>query len=364
MSIAISSREARNIAIFSQGLGHDVLSVTDIFSKVGCIQLDPLRAVRESHELVCLSRGATMLEATSLLSSQCANLRFVYPGHALALLPIESWPWFGFLRRRILQYGWRGPTPQPQSIVKIRSMILENFKISSRDFKDGKGEGWARSSSLRIAAEWLLWTGELISTSRAGIHREYSATVNVVPPYILKIETTDSDCFHELVSKAMNALGVASLDDIVDYFRLPKAIVTQCIEQLEFPEVTVEGWNCRAWASPQGLTFASFQAERLVPLSPFDSLIWHRPRLKRLFAKDYLLEAYKPANQRSFGHYFVPVLAGDEIVGRVAPRRVRDQLTIENRECVSGNDNCLIDEAINILISWSAGANYFKGLRL
>lgn len=353
MMINVSAKEARTIAIYSQGLGVEASSIRNVFSAVECIQLDPLRSVRESHELVCLSRGVSKIEAASMLRPECDYPGFIYPGHALSILPITSWPWFGFLRRRMLEQGWRGPTPSLQSIASIRSMLLDIPKLSSRMFKDGQGDGWARSSSLRIAAEWLLWTGELISTSRTGIHREYALAEKVVPSEILQTEVTDSECMYTLVSKAMDALGVASLDDAADYFRLPKSTVSQCLKCLEYPEVTIEGWGCRAWASPKGLAFASSKATRLVPLSPFDSLIWHRPRLKRLFFRDYSLEAYKPASQRQFGHYFISVLAGDEIVGRVAPRRLKGQLIIEGRESVKGEDDYLIDEAINTLTRWS-----------
>lgn len=358
MSIIFSSKEARNIAIFSQGLHRQSSSIAEIFANVKCIQLDPLVAVRESHELVCLSRGATLLDIKSLLDRGSDSIGFIYPGHALAILPMESWPWFGYLRRRVLNHGWRGPEPSAQSIENIRSMVRERSRISTRDFKDGKGNGWDRSSSLQIAAQWLLWTGELISTSRAGRFREYSFAKAVVPANLFDRETTDPDCFRELVIMAMDALGIATLDDIVDYFRLPKSMVAQCIEELEFTQAQVQGWDCRAWVSRRGLEFASLQAKRLVPLSPFDSLIWHRPRLRRIFNKEYLLEAYKPAAQRLFGHYFIAVLAGDEIVGRVAPRRVAGELRIENKEFVTSASSHLIDEAISILASWTAGANH------
>ena len=45
-------------------------------------------------------------------------------------------------------------------------------------------------------------------------------------------------------------------------------------------------------------------------LSPFDPLLWDRGRVARLFGFEALLEIFKPAPQRVYGYYCLPVLAG------------------------------------------------------
>ena len=67
-------------------------------------------------------------------------------------------------------------------------------------------------------------------------------------------------------------------------------------------------------------------------LSPFDNLIAKRDRIKRLFGFDYKLECYLPATKRDFGYYALPILWGEELVGKLDPKadRKRKTLIIQN----------------------------------
>ena len=49
---------------------------------------------------------------------------------------------------------------------------------------------------------------------------------------------------------------------------------------------------------------------------PFDNLLWDRPFAERLFGFQHVMEIYKPAAQRVYGYYVLPLLRGDRIVGR------------------------------------------------
>jgi uncharacterized protein YcaQ len=69
-------------------------------------------------------------------------------------------------------------------------------------------------------------------------------------------------------------------------------------------------------------------------LSPFDSLIWHRERMERVFGMRHRLEAYTPRPKREYGYFAMPVLAGGRLVARVDPARagrtlVARQVTVE-----------------------------------
>ena len=64
-------------------------------------------------------------------------------------------------------------------------------------------------------------------------------------------------------------------------------------------------------------------AGRAALLSPFDRLLADRKRMDELFEFDYVLEMYKPVEQRVWGYYALPILYGDRLVGKLDARADR-----------------------------------------
>jgi uncharacterized protein YcaQ len=142
----------------------------------------------------------------------------------------------------------------------------------------------------------------------------------VLAPEILASPTPSvQDAQRELIMIAARCLGVATEEDLGDYFRLPRAAsrarVSELAETGELQPVEVEGWSAPAFMPAKLGAPKELRARALV--SPFDSLVWSRPRTARLFGFDYRLEIYVPAAKRNYGYYVLPFLLNEALVARV-----------------------------------------------
>ncbi|MDA5147330.1 winged helix DNA-binding domain-containing protein [Streptomyces sp. AD681] len=333
-------------------------SALDTLHRLGCIQLDTISVVKRSHELVQLARGVPAAEAELLIGKVRPPALFEYWAHAASLLPLGLWPLFTFRRRRYASQGWNGPTVDPTAVDHVRKMIDEQGPVTISDLGGAKGSGWERSSANKWALEWLLATGELVCVHRHNWQRVYQTAQSTIPSELLHSEPGEDECLRSLARLALKSLGVATAGDIADYFRLPLSKVTAILADLEEAEpALVEGWTEPAWVSGSARDLPLVDDETCTPLSPFDSLIWHRPRMRRLFGVEYLLEAYKPAAKRQCGYFAMPVLVGSTITGRIAVRISKGTAVVEGHQLIDGHDLSHLNRALATICEWAKATN-------
>ncbi|MGO1315526.1 MAG: DNA glycosylase AlkZ-like family protein [Cellulomonadaceae bacterium] len=152
-----------------------------------------------------------------------------------------------------------------------------------------------------------------------GFRRRYALAEHIIPAAVLGEHVPREDAVRELVRRSARACGVGAVADLADYYRLPiaaaRTAVRELVEEGELVPVHVAGWSAPAYLAVDARVPRRLDAAAL--LSPFDPVVWFRPRAERLFDFHYRIEIYTPAHKRVYGYYTLPLLLGDTIVGRV-----------------------------------------------
>ena len=296
--------------------------------RLGVVQIDSVNVLSRSHYLPFFSRlGSYPRAALDDLTAR-RHAVFEYWAHEASYLPVRLQPQLRWRMAAAEQHAWgnmvRLQREQPGYVAEVLERVRDDGPLKASDLAEPKpyrpGTMWNWHAG-KVALEWLFFTGELTALGRTtGFERVYDLTERVLPREIVDTPTPDpSDAVRELVRTASRALGVATERDLRDYFRLPVASARQAIAELadagELLPAEVAGWAGPAWLHPQAHRPRWIRARAL--LSPFDSLVWERPRVERIFGFRYRLEIYTPAHKRVYGYYVLPFLLDDQLVARV-----------------------------------------------
>jgi len=327
--VELSARDARRIALRAQGLLGRRLTggPLGLLRHLRAVQIDTISVLARSHELVTYARLGPV--SRSRVEAAYWGGRpphgFEYWSHAACVVPMQDWPNFAFKRadRRARGRRWHHLEDEERACSAVLDKLRVEGPLTARQLGGAKRGGpWWDWSEVKIAAEWLLDIGDVVCTTRRGFQRVYDLPERAVPSELLTIELARDEQISRLLANAAMALGLATADDFAAYCGLAVAEVRRILPHLSLTPVSVEGWGRRAFANPSALEDgAAGLRSRPVLLSPFDSIIWYRPRVERLFGFHHRLEAYVPKPLRVHGYYSMPVLVGDRLVARVDPGR-------------------------------------------
>lgn len=299
--------------------------VRGVLRSLGAVQLDTISVLARSHELVPYARLGAVGRSRVESAYWTETHSFEYWSHAACILPIEEWPHFAFRRRAYLERPhWHQELPDGTYDQVIAQLRAEGPLTASELGGAKNGGEWWDWSATKIAVERALMYGEVVCTERRGWKRVYDLAERAVPEHLLHDDLSDAECLRRLVAQAGAAMGVATRADLADYHRIRNEQVDAVIADTGLTPVEVQGWDKPAWADPAALTAESAgrrERHRTTLLSPFDSLIWDRPRTQRIFDFTHRLEAYVPKPKRIHGYFAMPLLTGGKLVGRVDPAR-------------------------------------------
>jgi uncharacterized protein len=326
---------ARRIALAAQGFAEprssgevSVRQLRRMTERLAVVQIDSVNVLSRSHYLPAFSRlGAYPRAALDDLTAR-RHAVFEYWAHEASFLPVRLQPHLRWRMAAAEQHAWgnmvRIQRERPGYVAEVLDRVRTAGPLKAGDLAeprpDRAGAMWNWHDG-KIALEWLFFTGEITATHRTtAFEKVYDVTERVLPADVLRAPTPEpADAVRELVRTAARALGVATERDLRDYFRLRPEATRQAVAELadagELQPVEVAGWGAPAWLDPAARRPRWVRARAL--LSPFDSLVWERPRVERIFDFRYRLEIYTPAAKRVHGYYVLPFLLGDRLVARV-----------------------------------------------
>ncbi|MCL2794041.1 MAG: winged helix DNA-binding domain-containing protein [Microbacteriaceae bacterium] len=340
----LSAAAARRIALAAQGFGRPPATtvgtrqLNGLFDRLGLLQIDSVNVFERSHYLPAFARlGAYDRGLLDRLvfrpGSPASEAGYTEVwAHEAAFVPVRDYPLFRFRQRRFAakhlagEDSW-GLTAGASTIAWLRAELAEKGPLAAseieHDANQRRGPWWGWSE-VKQALEIMFRSGELVTAGRTRFERRYALPEQVLPASVLDRSVPDEEAVRELVRRSVTALGIGTVSDVADYFRLYNAQAKQALHELvdagEVERVHVHGWSAsgRPLAAfvPAGVRVPRSIAATAV-LSPFDPIVWERDRLLRMFGMHYRIEIYTPAPKRVFGYYNLPVLVDDAVVGRV-----------------------------------------------
>jgi uncharacterized protein YcaQ len=308
----LTKTQARRIAVRAQLL--DATRPTDLVSlveRLTLVQLDPTAAIAPTADLVAWSRlGSTYepadlkgaLEQDRTLFEWDATVR---PMSDLGLFLADAADWPSYAKQR----EWlRDNDPFRRDIL---DRLASSGALTSREIPDTSvvpwpSTGWTNNRNVTQMLEFLARRGEIAITGRIGRERVWDLAervypVNVAVPSVENASRTRN-------ARRLTALGIAR--------SRARATPVEPVDVGEAGEAAVVEGVKGEWRVDPAFLDDEFEG-RTALLSPFDRLIHDRVRTFALFDFEYTLEMYKPAASRRWGYYALPILHGDQLIGKL-----------------------------------------------
>ena len=261
---SLSLDRARRIALAAQGFADPKPAgpvtrrhLRRLFDRVGLIQIDSVNVLQRSHYLPPFARlGPYRSELLDDMAYRHREL-FEYWGHEASLIPVRLYPLFRWHMARASEGdAWGRMTrmirERPEYVQRVLADVRANGPIAISELHDpgeraGEGWGWNWKDG-KVAMEYLFWAGEVAAATRVRFERRYDVPERVIPAeYLNAPEPTIEDAHRQLLDIGARSIGVGTVADIADYFRIRVPEARPRIHELEeegaLRRVQVEGWK-------------------------------------------------------------------------------------------------------------------------
>lgn len=348
----VSKRAAARLFLSRQHLDRTEALTPASLDRLACdlggIQLDSINVVERAHYLTLWSRFGVYDRAAldELVYKQRAL--FDYWAHAASLIAASDLPYW---RRAMKDYklrhtGWSDWLKNnPRVVKRVEDAIRARGPMASKDFAAPAGKkksaGWWDWKPEAHALQYLWMSGRIAVDTRAHFHKTYDLSERVLPPGEPAVDWEGFKRWH--LKKSLRAMGAASEADLVMYLTFPhfgtgqrRKTLGTMIKAGEVVELALDEDDERWFALKENIP-ALEKAEDLPPpegttlLAPFDSFLWHRERVRKLFGFDYKIEVYTPGPKRKYGYYSLPILHAGRLIGRLDPKNHRAEKRLEIR---------------------------------
>ena len=357
----MSADVARRVALGAQGFADSppTGAVTKrhmqrVMGRLKVLQLDSIPVVIRTQYMPFHSRLGPYDPALLDRIAYNDDAWFEAWSHEASLLPVESDPLFRWTRDRAREgKTWKNlrevSIREPNYVQSVLDEVRERGAVTGGELSDprplpGDGSGWWHRSLGVMALDWLFRVGDLGVRRQGNFEKVFSPLESIIPANIRSLPTPPpEDAIRELAMQSVQAVGVGTLKDVADHFRLVGRDLRQPLDELieagRVVPATVKGWNAPAFADPEAKTPRPITGATV--LSPFDPVVWFRERAERIWNFHYRIEIYVPAAKRQFGYYVLPVLVDGQIVARVDVKTDRDAgvLRIQSAHAEAGSAN-------------------------
>jgi uncharacterized protein len=351
-TVKTTVRAARRLAVTKQhlaGKGPRRASREDIVSMirdVGYIQWDPVTVVAPSHLISIWSRVGNFepSDLEKLLWEEKKVFEHWTPIASIVLT--EDYPMYRTLMERYpesLSKSWGNHIPRAKKFLAshgdLRRRVLRDLKkgpLQLNQFSDytktkRSPDGWSSENDVSNMLFHLSMSGEVMVVGHEGIQNIWGLSEGFLPKWADRKPLAQEEFEREAAQRAIRALGTASASEIVYYFvRGRYQNLKRALAQLEgesaIHRVEVEGLGREArYVHEKDLALLeSLEGDAWRPrtslIPPFDNMLAGQRRGITVFGFDYVREQFLPREKRRYGTYVLPIVHGENLIGRIDPR--------------------------------------------